>query len=177
MKGLVADGGGTYEVGANEASRVKVTNEGVFAPIRDRNDQRSNEDDEKDDDADDEEPDLSADETRAVLLDVLERCTHVIAMHPDQATDAVIDFAIERRLPFAIVPCCVYSKDFPHRRLRSGARVSTHRDLVDHLIERAFAFDVHARELPFPGKNIVVYGTGARRDACAPCLDPPASSE
>ena len=183
VKGLVADGGGTYEVGANEASRVKVTNEGVFAPIRDRNYQRSNEDDDEDDDKhgdtdddddDDEEPDVSAEETRAALLDVLERCTHVIAMHPDQATDAVIEFAIERRLPFAIVPCCVYSKDFPHRRLRSGARVSTHRDLVDHLIERAFAVDVHARELPFPGKNIVVYGTGARRDACAPCLDPPA---
>ncbi len=177
VKGLVADGGGTYEVAANEASRVKVTNEGVFTPIRDRNYQWSNEDDDKDDDkddADEEEPDLSADETRAALLDVLERCTHVIAMHPDQATDAAIDFAIERRLPFAIVPCCVYSKDFPHRRLRSGARVSTHRDLVDHLVERAFAVDVHARELPFPGKNIVVYGTGARRDACAPCLERPA---
>lgn len=34
----------------------------------------------------------------------------VIGMHPDQATDAVVDFAVEHRKSFAVVPCCVFPR-------------------------------------------------------------------
>lgn len=31
-------------------------------------------------------------------------------MHPDEATDAIVAFALEQRKPFAIVPCCVFAR-------------------------------------------------------------------
>jgi hypothetical protein len=177
VTGLVADGrDATYETAARNAdARVRVSREGVVAPTtttptttREAHGPRSNESETETES--DEEPDVSAEETRVALLDALARCTHVVALHPDQATDAAVDFAIERRLPFAVVPCCVYSKDFPRRRLLSGARVSTHADLVRHLVEKAGAVvDVRTAELPFAGKNIVVFSTGARRETCGAC--------
>lgn len=51
----------------------------------------------------------------------------VVACHPDQATDPALDYALEAALPFAIVPCCVFPRLFPHRRLlRGGGACSSH---------------------------------------------------
>ncbi|ABO98959.1 predicted protein [Ostreococcus lucimarinus CCE9901] len=93
-------------------------------------------------------------------------------MHPDQATDAAVDFALERNLPFAVVPCCVYAKEFGKRRLADGSRVTTHAHLVDHLVQKAGLTDVRVAELPFPGKNVVVYGTGRRASTCVAVQTP-----
>jgi len=48
----------------------------------------------------------------------------------DQACSEIVAFAARRRLPFAVVPCCVYAYAFPTRRLRSGQPVRTYEDLV-----------------------------------------------
>ena len=42
-------------------------------------------------------------------------CSAVVGMHPDQATEAIADFAIAHRKPFAIVPCCVFPQLHPER--------------------------------------------------------------
>jgi hypothetical protein len=42
----------------------------------------------------------------------------IIGMHPDQATEAIVDMALKYRKPFAVVPCCVFSHENPHRRLK-----------------------------------------------------------
>ncbi|KAG2442019.1 hypothetical protein HYH02_009811 [Chlamydomonas schloesseri] len=67
----------------------------------------------------DEEPSAAVDEEQ---LDEAERllhgCSLVVGLHPDQATDSILDFALECGKPFAIVPCCVFPRLFPHRRLR-----------------------------------------------------------
>lgn len=34
----------------------------------------------------------------------------VVGMHPDQATDAIVDFALACSKPFAVVPCCVFAR-------------------------------------------------------------------
>ena len=47
-----------------------------------------------------------------------ERCDVVVGLHPDEATDAIVDAALAARKPFAVVPCCVFPSAFPHRRLR-----------------------------------------------------------
>lgn len=44
-------------------------------------------------------------------------CDVIVGMHPDQATEPIVDFAITHRKPFAIVPCCVFPKENPHRRV------------------------------------------------------------
>ena len=36
-------------------------------------------------------------------------------MHPDQATDLIVDFAVANGKAFAVVPCCVFPTEFSHR--------------------------------------------------------------
>ena len=48
---------------------------------------------------------------------LLRGCAAIVALHPDEATDAVVDWAVRHRRPFAVVPCCVFSRLFPHRRI------------------------------------------------------------
>ncbi len=41
----------------------------------------------------------------------------IVGFHPDQATEAMVDLALLLRVPFAVVPCCVFPKEFPDRVL------------------------------------------------------------
>jgi hypothetical protein len=41
------------------------------------------------------------------LLQLLEDCSIVVGLHPDQATEPIVDFALENNKSFAVVPCCV----------------------------------------------------------------------
>ena len=43
----------------------------------------------------------------------------IIGMHPDQATESIVDMALKYQKPFAVVPCCVFSEENPHRRLKN----------------------------------------------------------
>ena len=43
----------------------------------------------------------------------------IIGMHPDQATEPIIDMALKFQKPFAVVPCCVFAHENPHRRLKN----------------------------------------------------------
>uniref|UniRef100_A0A0G4HX71 Methyltransferase domain-containing protein n=1 Tax=Chromera velia CCMP2878 TaxID=1169474 RepID=A0A0G4HX71_9ALVE len=92
----------------------------------------------------------------------------VIALHPDEATDAVVDTAVRLRVPFAVVPCCVFARLFPHRRLEEKP-VSTHAQLCLYLMTKHPA--IQACRLPFRGQNTVVYCTNFDRDSRGP-LDP-----
>ena len=50
----------------------------------------------------------------------------VVGMHPDQATDAVVEAALALGCPFAVVPCCVFPSLFAHaRRTPDGSRVTS----------------------------------------------------
>jgi len=42
----------------------------------------------------------------------------IVGMHPDQAVDAIIDSALYMNVSFFVVLCCVYSREFPNRRIR-----------------------------------------------------------
>ena len=46
----------------------------------------------------------------------------IIGMHPDQATEPIVDMALKYQMPFAVVPCCVFAHENPHRRLKSEPR-------------------------------------------------------
>lgn len=60
-------------------------------------------------------------------------CSVIVACHPDEAAGATVDFAVAHKKPFAIVPCCVFSRLFPDRRTQSGDAVKTHEQLLDYL--------------------------------------------
>lgn len=189
--GLVVGNGksAAYEDG-DKSRRVKVTSEGVsmatVVGVGDGDDGDNGEDcgvagegsedeeeqgeqgEEEEEEDDDFVEELSFEATLDAIRRVVNDSTLVVALHPDQATDAALDFALERKLPFAIVPCCVYAKEFGKRRLADGSRVTSPEQLVEYLRQRAASFGADARveTLPFPGKNVVVYSHGA--DAIEP---------
>lgn len=82
-------------------------------------------------------------------------------MHPDEATDAIIDVALLYNKPFAIVPCCVFGHTFTERRLpprnegESPRKVTSYEDLIDYL--KLKHKDIQQAFLPFDGKNLVLY--------------------
>jgi hypothetical protein len=93
-------------------------------------------------------------------------CSALAALHPDEATDAAVDAAVRMRRPFCVVPCCVFSRLFPHRRVYgtensgdpgAGRPVHTRQDLVDYLCEKHPS--IRRTTLPFVGANVVVWST------------------
>ena len=88
---------------------------------------------------------------------LLAQCSAIVALHPDEATDAIVDTAVARRLPFLLVPCCVFFRLFPHRRKRGSLNepVSTYDDLLDYL--GAKENSIQRVTLPFEGKNTLLW--------------------
>jgi hypothetical protein len=65
---------------------------------------------------------------------------------------------LELGLPLAVVPCCVFSHQFPTRRLRSSGQVPTsYEDFCTYLMEKSEA--LRLERLPFMGKNCVIFTT------------------
>eukprot|EP00793_Prasinoderma_coloniale_P005357 PRCOL_00004765-RA len=77
------------------------------------------------------------------------------AMLRNEATDWVLDYALEHDLPFAVVPCCVHWKAFPSRQV-DGKPVRTIDDLIEYLKRRGGPGTLTA-ELDFEGQSTVVY--------------------
>jgi hypothetical protein len=93
--------------------------------------------------------DFIADERNAALLG---GCGLLIGFHPDQATDAIVDFAVARSKPVVLVPCCVFARDFPDRRFADGSDVASFEDLVRYCRER-LGPAVRSEFLPYNGRN------------------------
>jgi predicted nicotinamide N-methyase len=91
-------------------------------------------------------------------------CSVVVGMHPDQATEAIVDFALSERKPFAIVPCCIFPKMFPQRKLKSGEAVVSYDQFCQYLIEKDPS-RVRRTTLDFPGRNICLYSLGEENDS------------
>ena len=51
----------------------------------------------------------------------------LVGLHPDQATEAIVDAALARNLPFAVVPCCVFPGLFFGRHCSTGSSTRTTR--------------------------------------------------
>ena len=58
----------------------------------------------------------------AVVSGVVRHCLALVGMHPDEATEAIVDAALALQRPFAVLPCCVLPQLFPDRRLRLRSR-------------------------------------------------------
>ena len=64
--------------------------------------------------------------------DTIRSLDYIAGFHPDQATEAAIDLALFLQIPFLIVPCCVFPREFPNRQINS-TRVKNHSQLVEYL--------------------------------------------
>ena len=83
------------------------------------------------------------------------KCSVMTGLHPDQATDPIVEIGLALGIPWAIVPCCVFPNFCHYRTLASGKPVRSYEDLCQWLRER----DPSIREaiLPFQGRNRVFY--------------------
>ncbi len=63
--------------------------------------------------------------------EIIAKTDFIVAMHPDQAAEAVVDLALHLDVPFFLVPCCVYAKEFPKRHIRIPRRPDTIRSDSD----------------------------------------------
>lgn len=89
---------------------------------------------------------------------LLQDCSAIIALHPDEATDSIVDMAVKKRVPFAIMPCCVFSRLFPDRRVPDSAQpVRTYDELIEYLVAKDVA--IQKTVLPFEGANIALWAT------------------
>ena len=93
---------------------------------------------------------------------LLRNCSLLIGMHPDQATEPIIDAALQLGKPFAVVPCCVYPNLFPSRRLPNGEPVVSYDDFIQYLLAKDDSIQV--QYLNFQGRNRVLFRTGTGTD-------------
>ena len=95
---------------------------------------------------------------------LLQNCRAIVACHPDEATGSIVELAVENKIPFVVVPCCVFSRLFPERikpvsECDDGANniVSTYYELLDWLVAKHDSIKV--TRLPFEGSNIAIWAT------------------
>eukprot|EP00957_Ditylum_brightwellii_P100024 7623402-Ditylum_brightwellii.AAC.1 len=91
-----------------------------------------------------------------IVLQHFIHCSLLVGMHPDQATEFIIDLALAFNKPFAIIPCCVHSKLFPHRKCKkSGKLIRSYEDFLNYLQEKDSS--ICRATLDFDGRNVVLY--------------------
>eukprot|EP01006_Ploeotia_vitrea_P018626 TRINITY_DN50247_c0_g2_i1.p3 TRINITY_DN50247_c0_g2~~TRINITY_DN50247_c0_g2_i1.p3 ORF type:complete len:190 (-),score=79.73 TRINITY_DN50247_c0_g2_i1:46-615(-) len=78
-----------------------------------------------------------------------------VGLHPDQAAEPIIRLAMREKKPFAVVPCCVFSKLFPERRTADGKPVTTYLQLIDYF-KRTYP-GLSVAHLPVQGRNLVLF--------------------
>lgn len=95
------------------------------------------------------------DETLKLHTELFANCSVLVGMHPDEATEAIVDAALALTKPFAVVPCCVMSRMFPDRQCQDGTPVDTYDTFITYLIEKHSS--IQRAFLPFAGRNQVIY--------------------
>jgi hypothetical protein len=90
-------------------------------------------------------------------VDRIATCSAIVALHPDEATDAIVDLAVKLRKPFVVVPCCVFHRLFPNRRKPNEPTepVSSYQDLVEYLMAKDPS--IQKAVLPFQGSNVILW--------------------
>jgi len=87
-------------------------------------------------------------------LAILKSCGALVGLHPDQATDGILEFAASHEKSVAVLPCCVFPKQFP-RKLKSGHPVRSYFEYC-RWIEEQFPH-LEKSELSMQGRNIVFF--------------------
>uniref|UniRef100_A0AAV1T945 C3H1-type domain-containing protein n=1 Tax=Peronospora matthiolae TaxID=2874970 RepID=A0AAV1T945_9STRA len=93
--------------------------------------------------------------TKPEHVELINQASLLLGVHPDEATESIIDVAVQFNKPFAVVPCCVFGQKFPDRRLKDGSKVLSFDDLIEYLVAKHPK--IEKTFLPFDGKNLVLY--------------------
>jgi hypothetical protein len=107
-------------------------------------------------------------ERKRRIRQLVQTCSIIAGMHPDEATEAVIDTSLRLGKPFAILPCCVFRNLNPERQEK---RKQKQQDVGGTDPFRSYSTFCHyllndkvpagirfqTENLPFEGRNKVVY--------------------
>lgn len=107
-------------------------------------------------------------EERRRIRHLILNCSVIAGMHPDEATEAVIDTSLRLGKPFAILPCCVFRNlNIERQEIRKQKRQVTggtdpfrSYSTFCHYLLRDKAppgIRFQTQNLPFEGRNKVVY--------------------
>ncbi len=72
----------------------------------------------------------------SIARDLLKSSSLIVGFHPDEATEPCIDLALSQRIPFAVVPCCVFPTLFTSRVLKSGRPVRNYDQFIQFIKEK-----------------------------------------
>ena len=114
-------------------------------------------------------PKLSA-QLLSELRTVIQGASTIVSMHPDQATEAIVDCALALGKPFAAVLCCVFPHSFPERFIvedanRSGHRVVSYEQFLEYLQwkpDQSGLLKASRVYLPCVGKNCAIHSQTER---------------
>ena len=87
--------------------------------------------------------------------DLINNCSLIIGMHPDEVTCDIVDIGLKKNINFAVVPCCVFNIKFPDRKLKNGKSVIEYNDLIDFILEKDS--DIQIGYLNIEGRNRVLF--------------------
>jgi hypothetical protein len=87
--------------------------------------------------------------------DLINNCSLIIGMHPDEVTCDIVDIGLNKKINFAVVPCCVFNIKFPDRKLKNGKSVVEYNDLIDFILEKDSQIQIGY--LNIEGRNRVLY--------------------
>ncbi|KAL7533702.1 hypothetical protein ACHAXR_008622 [Thalassiosira sp. AJA248-18] len=92
---------------------------------------------------------------------IINNCSLLCGLHPDQATEPIVTLALRLNVPFAIAPCCVMPSLFPNRTQRrfNNDPVRSYSAFCHYLLDMAPSGDdeFEVAYLPFVGRNKVIY--------------------
>ena len=87
--------------------------------------------------------------------ELIKGCSLIIGMHPDEATVDIVDVALAKKINFAVVPCCVFHKKFPDRKLKNGKDVVEYPDIIQFILEKDNTLKTDF--LNIKGRNKIIY--------------------
>lgn len=99
--------------------------------------------------------------------ELLRTCSMIVGMHPDSATEAIIDMSQQlmsncsvggNQVPFALLPCCVMPSLFP-KRMYLGQPVRAFRTFCQYLHHKCANSSIQMQEdhLAFMGRNLILF--------------------
>ena len=87
--------------------------------------------------------------------ELINGCSLIIGMHPDEATVDIVDVALAKKINFAVVPCCVFHNKFPDRKLKNGKEVVEYPDIIQFILEKDDSLKTDF--LNIKGRNKIIY--------------------
>lgn len=87
--------------------------------------------------------------------EIILKSSLLVGLHPDEATELIVEIALKNDKKFAIVPCCVFPNLFNKRFLNNGNFVSDYPKFINYLKEKIPL--CKEEYMNFEGKNKVLF--------------------